>query len=490
VSLGLVAAVSGVIALLQGHTRISGLVVLYLLAILPVAVLWGTAFAVVVSVASTATFAFFFVPPRYALSPSDSGDWIGLATFLVTAVVVSELAARLRQQAGESARLAEEQASLRRVATLVVSGVPPDDVFAAVAREAALVVPSVETTTMLRYETDGTVTVMARWVDGEWRGAMDAVSDKLGLDFQPGGRVALWGENVPELVRRTERPARIDDPATDVAPLADLRRKLGKWSTVGAPIVVHGRLWGVMLAAAWMRPEPLPEATESRIAEFTALAGAAISNAQTRAELTASRVRIVAAADETRRRIERDLHDGTQQRLVSLALELRTAEATVPPEASELKGRLGRTAEGLAGAVDDLREISRGIHPAILSRGGLGPALKGLARRSSLPVKLDLRPIGRLPQQLETAAYYVVAEALANATKHASASVAQVEVEVREGTLHVSIRDDGVGGADPSHGTGLLGLIDRVEALGGTIALTSPHRHGTSIVLELPVGLQ
>jgi signal transduction histidine kinase len=259
-------------------------------------------------------------------------------------------------------------------------------------------------------------------------------------------------------------------------------------STVGAPIIVDGRLWGVMLAA-WSRPEPLPVATESRLAEFTTLVAAGISNAQARAELIASRARIVAAADETRRRIERDLHDGTQQRLVSLALEVRTAEATVPPGAHELKARLGNAVEGLAGAVEDLQEISRGIHPAILSKGGLGPALKGLARRSSLPVTLDVGPIDRLPQPLETAAYYVVSEALANATKHASAAVAEVQLEVRDRTLHLAIRDDGVGGADPSQGSGLLGLIDRVEALGGTIAVTSPPGQGTSMVVELPVEL-
>jgi signal transduction histidine kinase len=445
-------------------------------------------FAAVVSVASTATVDFFFVPLQFGFTPSDSGGWIGLGTLLVTAVVVGGLAARSRQQARESARLAEEQAALRRVATLVARGIAPADVFSAVAKEVALVIPSIESTTMLRYEADGTATVMARWAVWEWREQIEAASNRLGIDVQLGARLPLDGENVPALVLRTERPVRMDDHAHVTGQLAALRREFGMRSTVGAPIVVDGRLWGVMLAA-WSRPEPLPAATELRIAEFTALVAAAVSNAQTRAELTASRVRIVAAADETRRRIERDLHDGTQQRLVSLALALRTAEATIPPEASELKARLDSTAEGLAGAVEDLQEISRGIHPAILSNGGLGPALKGLARRSSLPVKLDVGPMERLPQPLETAAYYVVAEALANATKHARASVAQVDLEVHDGTLHVSIRDDGVGGADPSRGSGLVGLIDRVEALGGTIAVTSPPGQGTSMVLELPVEL-
>jgi signal transduction histidine kinase len=484
VSLGLVAAVTGVIALLEGHTRPSNVAVLYLLAVLPVAVWWGLGFAVGVSVASAAAFDFWFVPPLYSVTPN--WDWIGLSTFLVTAVVVSGLAARLREQAREAARLAEEQAALGRVATLVAKGVPPNEVFAAVAGEVGLLIPSFEVTTMLRYEADGTATLMARWATRKAREAIEAASRELGIDVEPGARLTLEGENVPSLVLRTERPARIDQHANVTGQFAPLRRELGMRSSAGAPIVVDGRLWGVMLAAS-IQPRPMPAAIESRLAEFTALVAAAISNAQSRAELTASRARIVTAADETRRRIERDLHDGTQQRLVSLALELRTAEAAVPPEASELKARLGNTAEGLVGAVEDLREITRGIHPAILSKGGLGPALKGLARRSSLPVKLDVGAMERLPQPLETAAYYVVAEALANAIKHASASIAQVHLGVREGTLHLSIRDDGVGGADPSQGSGLVGLIDRVEALGGTIAVTSPPGQGTSMVLQLPV---
>jgi signal transduction histidine kinase len=488
VSLGLVAAVTGLIALLEEDTRTSSLAMLYLLAVLPVVIWWGVEFGVGVSVACAATFDFLFVPPRHSFTSKDSADLIGLAAFLVTALVLSALAARSRQQARESSRLAEEQAALRRVATLVARGVRPDDVFAAVTEEVGSLIPSSEITTMLRYEADGTVTVMALWAAGKGRQAIEAASDELGVGLQPGVRLPLDEVSVPALVLRTERPARMDDSKRLTGPIAEVSRAARTRFAAGAPIVVDGRLWGVMLTAT-TEPEPLPVAAESRIAEFTALIAAAISNAQSRAELTASRARIVAAADETRRRIEHDLHDGTQQRLVSLALELRTAEATVPPEASELKARLDGVAEGLAGAVEDLREISRGIHPAILSEGGLGLALKGLARRSSLPVELDVGAIERLPQPLETAAYYVVSEALANATKHASASVAEVEIGVRDGTLHVSIRDDGVGGADPSHGSGLLGLIDRVEALGGTIAVTSPPGQGTSMVLELPVEL-
>ena len=187
-----------------------------------------------------------------------------------------------------------------------------------------------------------------------------------------------------------------------------------------------------------------------------------------RAELTSSRARVVAAADEARRRIERDLHDGTQQRLLSLALELRAAEAHVPPGLPGLKAQLSRVAQGLAEVVEDLQEISRGIHPAVLSKGGLGPAIKALARRSVVPVELHLRTDRRLPERIEVAAYYVVSEALTNAAKHSHASVVQVEVEATDAVLRLAVSDDGVGGADPVRGSGLIGLQDRMEAIGGT----------------------
>jgi signal transduction histidine kinase len=202
--------------------------------------------------------------------------------------------------------------------------------------------------------------------------------------------------------------------------------------------------------------------------------------------LAASRARIVAAADHARRRIERDLHDGTQQRLVSLALDLRAAEAAVPPERPGLKADLANVAEGLAGALEELQDLARGIHPAILSDGGLGPALKALARRSALPVEPDLDVPVRLAEQVEVAAYYVVSESLANAAKHARASVVQVTARVTDGVLHLAIRDDGVGGARTTTGSGLIGLIDRVQAVGGTISITSPAGRGTTLLVDLP----
>jgi signal transduction histidine kinase len=209
---------------------------------------------------------------------------------------------------------------------------------------------------------------------------------------------------------------------------------------------------------------------------------------RSRGELAASRTRIVAAGDQARRRIERDLHDGIQQRLVSLVLDLRTAEAVVPPELTELRAQLAGIADGLREALEDLRELSRGIHPAILSEGGLSPALKALARRSAVPVELDIDVEERLPEPIEVAAYYVASEALANTAKHARASVAHVELRAHNRRLHLSVRDDGVGGAI-ADGSGLVGLTDRVEALGGTILIDSPPGDGTKLEVDLPINL-
>jgi signal transduction histidine kinase len=243
-----------------------------------------------------------------------------------------------------------------------------------------------------------------------------------------------------------------------------------------------GRLAGGDLAVRMAETGPAEVVELER--SFNSMAG---SLETSRAELTASRARVVAAADQSRRRIERDLHDGAQQRLVSLALELREAESTVPPELDELRERLARTAKGMAGVLEDLQELSRGIHPAILSEGGLVPALKTLSRRSSVPVQLDLRIERRLPEQVEVAAYFVVAEALTNAAKHAQAAVIHVGLEARNGLARLEIRDDGVGGAEPAGGSGLVGLTDRVEAVGGTLVLESPAGGGTSLVVELPL---
>jgi signal transduction histidine kinase len=287
------------------------------------------------------------------------------------------------------------------------------------------------------------------------------------------------------VVWRTGRAAQADEDAWSSAsdPDADAMRVVGIRSMVASPIIVDGRLWGVVNAMSTRGP--FPAGTADRMADFTELVATAIGNAQSRAELAASRTRIVAAADQTRRRIERDLHDGIQQHLLALALRLRSAAAR--DETDEVQAEIADAAAGLVGVIDELREISSGIHPAILSRAGLRPALRALGRRSAIPVDMDLRIDGRLPEAVEVGAYYVVSEMLTNAAKHALASVAEVDAEVSGGMLRLRVRDDGAGGADPARGSGLTGLKDRVEALGGTFSMDSPPGGGTAVSCELPV---
>ena len=367
------------------------------------------------------------------------------------------------------ARLAEEQAALRRVATLVAHGAAPEQVFAAVTDEFARLVP-VDVAGMARFEPDGTVIYVASWGKG--------------VDFIPvGSRWTLDGKNIATAIYETGRPARVESQAGATGSLADLIREIGIRSLIGTAVVVEGRLWGEMGAGSTLE-EPLPPDAEARLASFTELVATAIANAESRAELMASRARIVAAADETRRRIQRDLHDGTQQQLVTLILDLRQVRADAPPE---LEGGLSRIAERASDVLNQVREISRGIHPAILSELGLTRGLKALARRSAVPVELDLRAGRRLPDHVEVAAYYAVSEALANATKHAHASAVHVELDTPGATLRLAIRDDGIGGADPARGSGLTGLRDRIEALGGTLEVTSPAGGGTTLLIEIPV---
>jgi signal transduction histidine kinase len=380
--------------------------------------------------------------------------------------------ASLEASREELRALAEEQAALRRVATLVARGVSPTEVFAAVTVELGHLL-GVHATALVRYEPDGTGTVVS-------------ASSRRGVRVPAGERCSLDGENVASRVWRTGRAARIASYEEAPGYRAARMRELGIRSGVGAPVVVEGRLWGAAIALS-ARPDPLPPDIEARMVDFMELVATAIANADSRAELTASRARIVAAADDARRRLERDLHDGTQQRLVSLGLQLRMAEASVPSELNALKEQLSHTAQGLAGAFEDLREISRGIHPAILSKGGLGPALKTLARRSPVAVSLDLGVDRRLPERAEVAAYYVVSEALTNAAKHARASVVHVDADAAGANLRLSIRDDGVGGADSRKGSGLLGIRDRVEALGGRMEVASPIGGGTSLLVRIPI---
>jgi signal transduction histidine kinase len=241
------------------------------------------------------------------------------------------------------------------------------------------------------------------------------------------------------------------------------------------------------MVAAGRPDKPIPAGTEERLARFTELLATAVSNATMRGELVASRARVIAAADDARRRIERDLHDGAQQQLVTLALAMRSAEGRIPTGQEQLKAEVDGFADRVTSVVEELREMSRGIHPAILSEGGLSPALEALALRSAVPVTLNVRHEQRLPDPVEAAAYYVASEALTNVSKHAEASLVELDLDLDDASLRLSIRDDGRGGADPSRGSGLLGLKDRVEALGGTIDVESPHGTGTRLRVAIPV---
>jgi signal transduction histidine kinase len=366
---------------------------------------------------------------------------------------------------------ADEQAALRRVATLVARGAPPEEVLAAVAEEAGRLLGA-HRAVMSRYDPQGAIVVAA------WSGTGPAVP--------VGTQWIIGGQNLHMMVAQTHQPARMDDYTHASGPAAEARER-GVRSGVGVPISVQRRLWGVVVVST-TREEPLPADTEAKLAGFTKLAATAIANAESQAALAASRARIVATADQTRRRIERDLHDGAQQRLVSLALQLREARTTVPSEAGELAQQLDDAITGVTGVLEELRETARGLHPAILAEGGLRPALAALARRSAVPVRLDVQVPGRLPDQAEIAAYYVVAEALTNTAKHAHAANVDVQVTASEDILRVSVRDDGLGGADFAHGSGLVGLRDRTEALGGRIWLHSPPGAGTDLEITLPLG--
>jgi signal transduction histidine kinase len=369
------------------------------------------------------------------------------------------------------AELVDEQTTLRRIATLVAQGASPQDLFDAVAEEVGRLLPAANVS-MGRYEPDDCVTAMASW-------------SSAGPAF--GGRWPIKGTNVAWMVLQTGRSARIDDFSAATDPIGVAVREAGFKSAVGSPIVVEGRLWGVISAAS--TEGPMPRGAEARLASFTELVATAVANAESSAELAASRRRIVAASDDARRGIERDLHDGVQQQLVSLGLELGVMTAD-PPTGEALKAQLASVTENVGSVLDALVETARGIHPAILSQGGLAAALKGLARRSAVPVELHAQIEGPLPDEVEVAAYYVAAEALTNVAKHARACLVHMDVTTDDGTLTLLVRDDGVGGADPGGGSGLVGLYDRVEALGGTIKIDSSVGTGTCVAVTLPIAAE
>jgi len=371
----------------------------------------------------------------------------------------------------ELARLTTEQAALRRIATLVARGMAPAELFSAVAEEVAGLLGA-DSAFLAHLDPDDVFTILA---------AGGVRAD----EFVAGERLYVEPPMAVARVLRTGQPARADDYEQASPDLKERIARMGIRSSVATPITVEGHLWGVIVASS--RRGLLPADSEQRMLNFTELVATAIANAESRSELAASRARIVAAADETRRRVERDLHDGVQQRLVSLALEVRAAQAVLPPTLTEVRSELSHVVKGLTETLDELREISRGIHPAILSEGGLVPALKTLARRAPIQVALDVRVEGKLSNGAEVAAYYAVSELITNTAKHANASTVKVNVSCADGVLHIVVCDDGIGGADPARGSGLVGLRDRVESLGGTISVRSPKGEGTAVEVALPL---
>jgi PAS domain S-box-containing protein len=368
-----------------------------------------------------------------------------------------------------------QEEALRRLATMVAGAARPDEIFVAVCEEVARLLGG-QTASLIRFgDRPGTGTVVAGW------------SEQAGIPMPVGSELAFDGPTAITEVVRTGRPARIDDYAGLGGELAERLRGLGLHSSVAAPVAADNRLWGAIIVST-TGDAILARDAEARIGQFAEVVALCLSSTEARAQLAASRARIVAAGDAERRRLERNLHDGAQQRLVALSLALRMARAAVPADhpAAELLDSAGSE---LMQALEELRELARGIHPAVLSDQGLRAALGALTGRSPVPVHLDVELGSELPPPVEAAAYYVVAESLTNIAKYAGASLVEVIVRSDGAGTSVQVRDDGVGGADPAAGTGLRGLADRVDALGGVLRVSSPAGAGTTVTAELPLAV-
>jgi signal transduction histidine kinase len=353
------------------------------------------------------------------------------------------------------------------VAELVARGAATQEVFDQVTVEASRLSDD-NVTVLLRYEPSGAeAEVLAR--------SSDSVAP-------PGTRIPLVGDIGVARVWRTGRAARIDD-YTGIAGVEAIPRKIG--ASVSAPIVVEGRLWGVLSAGSPV--EPLPADTDGRLAPFCELVGVAIANAEYRAQLEASRARIVASADEARRRLSRDVHDGAQQRLVHTLITLKQAQAALRGSDSAVVRLVDESLAQAEVANVQLRELAHGILPAALARGGLRTGIESLLDDTPLPVDAEVSLDERLPEAVETTAYFVIAEALTNVIKHAGASRARVRAVAAGNRLEVEVSDDGRGGADPADGSGLMGLIDRVDAAGGSMSVSSPAGAGTRLTVTLPI---
>jgi PAS domain S-box-containing protein len=424
------------------------------------------AVGVPISVDGTTWGAMIAVAPDADPLPDDTESRLARFTELAAAAISNA-------QARDDLRgLAKEHAALRRVATLVATGADSSAVFDAVCQETGALIGATSVN-LAHFTSDGLNLTMAGW----------SLRD---THVPTGTRLPLRGDSINALIRSTGKPQRFDRYDDATGDLGALIRSRGIRSEVGAPVLVDGQIWGGLIAG-WDTAQISPEGTERRLASFAELIGTAVSNATTRTELVSSRARLVTAADEARRRLERDLHDGTQQQLVSLGLDLQRVQSEIPARLATQRDDLDRLAHKLRGILDDVRKISRGIHPALLSQSGLAPALKALRRQVHVPVELQIDLPGRLPQSIEIATYYVISEALANVSKHAEASHVVVAATASADSLIAYIRDDGKGGATIQPGSGLAGLLDRVEALGGEFTLDSASGNGTELTIQLPL---
>jgi signal transduction histidine kinase len=400
---------------------------------------------------------------------------ISALTSLVLAAVTAErtrVAAALAVSEASQRALADEQAALRRVATLVASGAQPSRVFEQVTEEVTRLL-GMQGASVMRYDGARTATVVGGWSE-------DGV-----LSLEVGSTFDLAGDTVVAKVLRSGSPQRVDHYAATRGDLAETLQRSGYRAAVAAPVTLGGGLWGA-LAVGTRSDQPVPVGLERRLCDFAELVAQALANADAREQLAASRARLVEAGDAERRRLERNLHDGAQQRLVALALDLRLVGATLEKDPPTARKVLAGAQDQLAQGLDELRELARGIHPAVLTERGLGPALQALASRAPVPVELLDLPEERLAGPVEAAAYYVVAESITNVAKYAHASHVSVSVSRSNGHATVTVADDGIGGADASLGTGLRGLADRLEALDGRLDVESPAARGTRIRAEIP----
>jgi signal transduction histidine kinase len=410
----------------------------------------------------------FFTPPYDTLSIRPTPDRVAVIVFVVVGSAVGTVVGILIDRLSG---LANQQGALRRVATLVAEGAPTELIFGTATEEAGHLL-RVDVAMLYHNESDGTLHVAASW-------------DRTGPPGPVGRSTTVVERTADTRAGELGPPERSKRFVGISASVARAVREAGANSAVGTPVAVEGRFWGIMIVASTKR-RPLPGHTQSHLAAFANLVAVSIANAESRAEVAASRARVMATADETRRRIERDLHDGPQQRLIAVQMELRSAERLVPPDSWALGARLSRAVDNLQEVGTELQQLSRGLHPAVLSRGGLVPALGLLARRSAVPVEVDVRIERRLPDWIEIATFYVVSEALSNAATHAGATTVSVRVEEEGSRIELFIHDDGVGGADPSRGSGLIGIKDRVESFGGQLEIESEAGAGTTLHVVLP----